>query len=84
MRCSCQNCGAYMVHAESLELGCVCPECGNRCKACLGTNSVVSRDGLKNLADDPSIMNDLFSDPDPDDAPGYPYSNPADPSQYAD
>jgi len=50
MRCSCQVCGTYMVHSESFELGCVCPECGQRCKQCLGTNTVVSRDDLKNAA----------------------------------
>ena len=47
MRCSCQVCGTYMVHAESMGLGCVCPECGQRCRQCLGTNTVVSRDLLK-------------------------------------
>jgi len=47
MRCSCQVCGTYMVHSESTELGCVCPECGQRCKQCLGTNTVVSRDKLR-------------------------------------
>ncbi|MBQ3761623.1 MAG: hypothetical protein II875_06400 [Clostridia bacterium] len=50
MRCSCQVCGTYMVQSESLELGCVCPECGQRCKQCLGTNSVVSRENLKAAA----------------------------------
>lgn len=47
MRCSCQICGTYMVHSESLELGCVCPECGYRCSACMGTNTVIKRDELK-------------------------------------
>lgn len=36
-----------MVHCESAQLGCVCPECGARCKMCLGTNTVVSREDLK-------------------------------------
>lgn len=36
-----------MVHSESAELGCVCPNCGARCKMCLGTNTVVSREDLK-------------------------------------
>lgn len=52
-----------MVHAESLELGCVCPECGYRCKACLGTNSVLSRDALKHLKDDPVALAAIFTDP---------------------
>ena len=52
-----------MVHAESLELGCVCPECGYRCKACLGTNSVLSRDALKHLKDDPIALAAIFTEP---------------------
>ena len=38
-----------MVHTESLRLGCVCPQCGARCDACLGTDTVISRDTLKTL-----------------------------------
>lgn len=52
-----------MVHAESLELGCVCPECGYRCKSCLGTNSVLSRDALKHLKDDPVALAAIFTEP---------------------
>ena len=63
MRCSCQVCGTYMVHAESLELGCVCPECGYRCKACLGTNSVLSRDALRHLKEDPVALSAIFTEP---------------------
>jgi len=53
MRCSCRECGTYMVQAESDHLGCVCPDCGARCQDCLGTDTVVSRDQLRNLAFDP-------------------------------
>ena len=49
MRCGCMDCGAFMIHADGDD-ACVCPECGRRCTACLGTNTVVSRDRLKNLA----------------------------------
>ena len=49
MRCGCPQCGTYMIQSESLNLGCVCPACLYRCKACMGTNSVVSREDLKNL-----------------------------------
>lgn len=62
MRCSCHVCDTYMVHSESLALGCVCPECGYRCRACLGTDTVVSRDNLKRLRDDPFLMRDVLSD----------------------
>ena len=69
MRCSCHVCDTYMVHSEGLELGCVCPECGYRCKACLGTDTVVSRDRLKGLANTPAIMRDIMTSFDPQDAP---------------
>ena len=63
MRCSCYNCGTYMTHSESMHLGCVCPECGARCKACLGTNSVLSRESLKSLKENPMLQSQLFSEP---------------------
>ena len=49
MRCSCANCGVYMVQAEDMKLGCICPNCFSRCTACLGTNTVLSKDDLQNL-----------------------------------
>ena len=63
MRCSCHECGVYMAQSEGLELGCVCPACGYRCKACLGTDTVVSRDKLKDLKFDPKLMQEIFNDP---------------------
>ena len=51
MRCSCPECDTYMVHAESLSLGCVCPNCGARCTACLGTDTVISRESLRRMKD---------------------------------
>ena len=36
-----------MIQSESLNLACVCPECGYRCSACMGTNTVIKRDELK-------------------------------------
>ena len=65
MRCSCHVCDTYMVHSEGLELGCVCPQCGYRCKACLGTDSVVSRDSLKTLQNDEMLLHEIFSSFDP-------------------
>ena len=61
MRCSCHVCDTYMNQSEGLELGCVCPNCGYRCKACLGTDSVVSREGLKAIANNAVIMQDILS-----------------------
>lgn len=58
MRCSCKECGTYMVQAESDHLGCVCPDCGYRCTDCLGTNTVVSREALRSLAFDPRFAPD--------------------------
>ncbi len=53
MRCSCKECGTYMIQADSSVLGCVCPDCGYRCQDCLGTDTVVSRDHLRDLMFDP-------------------------------
>ena len=58
MRCGCIECGAFMIHAEGKE-ACVCPECGHRCSACLGTNTVVSRENLKSLTFVPWISQDI-------------------------
>lgn len=61
MRCSCRNCGVYMVQSEDSHLGCVCPECGERCTACLGTNSVMSRESIESLKKDPALAAMLMS-----------------------
>ena len=37
----------------------MCPECGHRCSACLGTNTVVGRDQLKNLLNVNWISRDI-------------------------
>ena len=83
MRCSCHVCGTYMIHSEGMELGCVCPDCGYRCKACLGTDSVVSREGLKGLAGNAALMAEIFSSFDDEGAvePGFAAD---DPQQYDD
>ncbi len=60
MRCSCKECGTYMIQAESDHLGCVCPDCGYRCNDCLGTNTVVGRESLKALAFDPRFNPDTI------------------------
>ena len=39
-----------MIQSEGTNFGCVCPECLYRCRACMGTNTVVSRENLHNLA----------------------------------
>ena len=49
MRCSCRNCTTYMIQANDLTLGCVCPQCGERCTACLGTNTVLSPGQIRDL-----------------------------------
>lgn len=43
MQCACPQCEILMGHRiHGLESECVCPECGFVCKACIGTNSVLS------------------------------------------
>ena len=52
MRCSCQNCGTYMVQDEKgLQSRCICPQCFNTCNACMGTQQQpVQREGLALIA----------------------------------
>ncbi len=53
LRCSCKECGTWMVQADSDKLGCVCTVCGYRCDDCLGTDTVVRPENLRSLAFDP-------------------------------
>lgn len=55
MRCMCRECGAYMVQAEDGKLGCICPECFSRCRDCLGTDSVISREELAKMKENPAL-----------------------------
>ena len=36
-----------MIQSEGTNFGCVCPECLYRCRACMGTNTVIRRDQLR-------------------------------------
>lgn len=45
MRCACPACGDFMIHADN-DASCVCPSCLRRCSACLGTDSVLSRESV--------------------------------------
>ena len=51
MRCGCPHCEAYMIQSETDGMACVCPSCGYRCNACLGTSTVLSRERLQALRD---------------------------------
>lgn len=51
MRCGCPHCEAYMIQSETEHQACVCPECGYRCNACLGTNSIITKEQLAALKD---------------------------------
>ncbi len=68
MRCSCPECDTYMVHSESLRLGCVCPNCGARCTACLGTDTVISRETLRQIKDTPWFTPSFEGAPPPADS----------------
>ncbi|MBO4848282.1 MAG: hypothetical protein J5586_03925 [Clostridia bacterium] len=61
MRCMCRECGTYMVQAEDGQLGCICPECFSRCRDCLGTDSVLSREALAELKNDPAAAAMFFA-----------------------
>ena len=49
MRCGCPHCQAFMIQQEGNASVCVCPECGYRCDACLGTGTALTRDQLERL-----------------------------------
>ncbi len=53
MRCSCRECGTYMIQAEGIPIRCVCSDCGAQCNACMGTNTVITREQLDQLKNDP-------------------------------
>lgn len=39
-----------MIQSEDMTLGCICPNCLNRCTDCLGNNTkVISREDIKKL-----------------------------------
>ncbi len=47
MRCGCPQCGAYMIQQEGgAYLGCHCPACDYRCDACMGTDTVLSKEEI--------------------------------------
>lgn len=48
MQCACPQCGILLGHRiQGLESACCCPECGFVCRACLGTNSILSVNEIK-------------------------------------
>ena len=50
-----------MVQSDDSHLGCVCPECGERCTACLGTDSVMSRESIESFKKDPALAAIILS-----------------------
>ena len=61
MRCSCRICGEYMVQSEDMTLGCICPNCSNRCTDCLGMNTkVFTLDEIRKMdpSGDPELPGD--------------------------
>lgn len=52
MRCSCRECGTYMVQSDASVLGCVCPNCRARCCDCLGTDCVMDRSQILSMKRD--------------------------------
>ena len=61
MRCGCPDCGAYMVHADGPELGCVCPQCGRHCRDCLGLCAPLTREQLRDMARQPGASEGFFA-----------------------
>lgn len=69
MRCGCPRCGAFMVQADGSQIRCVCPDCGYRCAACLGTDTVMSRAEIARIRESGEIPGFLLhSDEEDEDA----------------
>ena len=49
MRCGCPQCETFMVQEEESRSACICPACGYRCNACLGTGTALSKEELLRL-----------------------------------
>ena len=79
MRCGCPECGTYMIQAEGINFGCVCPECLFRCRMCMGTNTVVSRENLKHLT-----FVDHTAEHDAQEEAGAPSREPLRPEDFID
>lgn len=46
MRCSCPQCGIYMVQKEKgANSTCVCPKCQHACDACMGSGVQMEKGG---------------------------------------
>ena len=58
----CKDCGSIFSTPAWIKRKSVCPDCGSRCKACLGTNTVMSRESLRNLKNDPFAISQIFTE----------------------
>lgn len=74
MRCGCPHCEAFMIQSETEGQTCVCPECGYRCNACLGTGTVITRDTLEQLKNIEWITPDFDSPHNDEEAENGRYS----------
>lgn len=75
MRCTCQNCGEYMVQDEKgLFSRCICPNCLQTCSACLGTaQKPLSPEALHAFADERARYDRALADaPEVGGVPEYP------------
>ena len=46
MRCGCPHCETFMTQEDEHQSACVCPNCGYRCNACLGTGTALTREAI--------------------------------------
>ena len=79
MRCGCPECGTYMIQAEGTLFGCVCPDCLFRCRMCMGTNTVVSREMLKHL-----VFTDHTAEHEAQEEAGFSNREPLRPEDFID
>jgi len=49
-----------MVHEETGLGGCICSVCGFRCKDCLGTSTLISKEEFSRLKNDPVFESEML------------------------
>ena len=71
-----------MIQEERNESACVCPECGYRCNACLGTGTAISRDALQKLRGTDWFTPDFNSASDDEEADSVTPESPDAPTEF--
>ena len=82
MRCGCPHCDAFMIQQDENASVCVCPECGYRCDACLGTGTALTREELAKLRGTDWFTPNFDGEADAEPPPGFTAERPDAPKGF--